>query len=183
MFDSLELSLPIPPDAERAEVECAKNREPAAWAAWYDRYFPALYRYALARTANREEAEDIASQVFVRALESIDRYRYEGRPVLAWLYRICHNLVADRARRDKRRPYIPLESIDAKGTADEQLIARTELAEALNRLNREQREVVVLRYLVAMNTREIAAAMGKSEAAVYSLQVRAVSNLRKALKL
>jgi RNA polymerase sigma-70 factor (ECF subfamily) len=183
LFDSFELSLPLPADSEEAEVRRARAKEPATWAAWYDRYFPAIFRYARARTGNREEAEDIASQVFLRALESIEHYKFRGRPILAWLYRIAHNLIADRARQKKRRLYVPLQSVETLAANDDRMIDRTELAEALDGLKRDQREVIVLRYLAAMNTREIACAMGKSESAIYSLQLRAIAALRKELRL
>lgn len=183
MFESLELTLPQPADAEADEVERAKLREPAVWSAWYDRYFPALYRYALARTNRREDAEDIAAQAFLRALESIDRYDYRGRPVLAWLYRITRNLVADRLRREARRPAVSLDSETAAEPSGEDLNVRNiELQDALRRLKREHREVLVLRYLVALSNREVAALLGKTETAVYSLQARAAENLRRLLR-
>lgn len=180
LFDSYELRLPLAVDEEAAEVLRAKERDSAAWACWYDRYYPLLYRYALARTGRREEAEDIAAQAFVRALEGIDKFDYRGRPVLAWLYRITHNLVTDRVRRDKRRPAVRLDDVSHVLQGADSELPRLEVIDALNRLKADQRDVLVLRYMVAMPAREIAAIMGKTESAVYSLQVRAIANLRKA---
>jgi RNA polymerase sigma-70 factor (ECF subfamily) len=154
----LDLALTLPLDAEGAEVRRAKERDASVWSAWYDRYFPVLFRYVLARTGRREDAEDRASQVFVRALESIDRYHYKGRPVLAWLYRIAHNLVADRQRRGKGRSFVPLDSLSISVLPEDEVESRMELARALNSLNRAQREIIVLRYQVAMNTQEIGSA-------------------------
>ncbi len=183
MFESFELSLPLGGSAEAEEVQQARRRDAAVWTAWYDRYFPLLYRYALARTGRREDAEDIASQAFVRAVEAIDSFNYRGRPVLAWLYRITHNLVTDRVRRNQRRPAVALSEVSARDlpVADDGL-PRIELLDALSRLRDDQREVVVLRFMTSLTAREVGAVLGKSEAAVYSLQVRALANLRRALE-
>jgi RNA polymerase sigma-70 factor (ECF subfamily) len=183
LAESFELTLPARLDTEEEEVRRAKARDETTWGLWYDRYFPTLYRYALARTARREEAEDIAALAFVRALEGIDRYDWRGRPVLAWLYRITHNLVADRNRRSKRRPAVPLDEVTAAELSSlDPDLPRIELHDALVRLKDEQRDVIVLRFLSALSLRETATVMQKTEAAVYSLQVRALANLRKAIK-
>lgn len=68
---------------ESDSVSRAKSRDSSVWAAWYDRYYGNLYRYAYAKLGRREDAEDLASQVFVEALKNIDRFTYRGRPVLA----------------------------------------------------------------------------------------------------
>jgi RNA polymerase sigma-70 factor (ECF subfamily) len=183
LAESFELTLPAQLDSEEQEVRRAKARDEATWTLWYDRYFPTLYRYALARTARRDEAEDIAAAAFMRALEGIDRYDWRGRPVLAWLYRITHNLVADRNRRSRRKPAVPLDEVapgDLSGMDPD--LPRVELHDALARLKDEQRDVIILRFLSALSLRETATIMNKSEAAVYSLQVRALANLRKAIK-
>ena len=183
MLESLEIAVPAQPDDAAEEVRRAKLRDEETWSAWYDRYYRVLYRYALARTGTREEAEDIAAQAFVRALEGIDRYDYRGRPVLAWLYRITHNLVADHNRRDRRKPAIRLEDAPMHDLHDHGIeVSNIELQDALARLKPDHREVLVLRFLVDLSHRETAAIMGKTEAAVYSLQVRAIDNLRRAIK-
>lgn len=182
MFDALDLGVPVPLDIQGEEVRRAKERDPMVWSDWYDRYFSLLYRYVYARTGQREDAEDVASQAFVRAIESIDRYKYQGTPVLAWLYRITHNLLTDRLRREKSRNFVPLEALVTAIDGEDQAQLQAELNEALQSLKAEQREVIVLSYLVGLTAPEIAALLGKTEAAVYSLRVRAVGNLRKALR-
>src|SRR5712692_9187588 len=91
------------PAADEGElVRRAKGREAEVWSQWYDQYYSPLYRYAFSRLSSREDAEDIAAQVFVEALKGIGGYKYRGRPILAWLYRIAHNLVAARYRKLSR---------------------------------------------------------------------------------
>jgi RNA polymerase sigma-70 factor (ECF subfamily) len=89
-------------EIERARVERAKAKDPQVWQAWFDAYYPSLFKYAYLRVRSRAEAEDIVSQVFLEAVEGIRRYEYQGRPIVAWLYRIAHNLIADRLKRERR---------------------------------------------------------------------------------
>lgn len=150
-----------------------------AWAALYDRYHAQIWRYSFGRTSNRDAADDLAAQVFAEALASIGRYRYKGRPILAWLYAIARNLSSKHLRRARRDA--PETAVEPSGDALEDRIESMVLADALGALTGEQREVVVLRFFSGCSTREIAAAMRKSEAAIYSLEVRAIGALRRQL--
>src|SRR5687768_11742384 len=83
---------------EATQVQRAKDGDSSIWDTWFQRYYPNLFRYAYIRLRRRTEAEEIASQVFVEAYRGIARYSYTGKPILAWLYRIAHNLVYDRLK-------------------------------------------------------------------------------------
>jgi RNA polymerase sigma-70 factor, ECF subfamily len=152
----------------------------AAWAELYDRHHAQLWRYSYGRTGSRDAADDVAAQVFAEALSSIDRYRYKGRPILAWLYAIARNLTSKHLRRTQRDA--PGEYVEPSGGSLEEGLDSMVLADALERLTAEQREVVVMRFYAGYSTGEIAAAMGKREAAVYSLEVRAIGALRRQLE-
>jgi hypothetical protein len=67
-------------DGEALNIHKAKARDPEVWASWYDQYHPLLYRYAISRLNDREEAADIASQVFLEALKGVDRSLGGQRP-------------------------------------------------------------------------------------------------------
>src|SRR3990170_387840 len=84
--------------SEEALIEAACALETDAWATIYERHYRQVYAYAYHRIGSREAAEDLASEVFTRALAGIRSYRYRGRPLLAWLYRIAHNLTSDYLR-------------------------------------------------------------------------------------
>lgn len=73
-----------------------------AWALLYDEHQPRIWRYCYARTGSRDAADDLAAQVFAEALQSIHRYRYRGKPILAWLYRIASNHVGKWFRQASR---------------------------------------------------------------------------------
>jgi RNA polymerase sigma-70 factor (ECF subfamily) len=166
---------------EAEAVARAKQRDQATWAAWHDAYYPVLYRYALVRLARAEEAEDLASQVFLEALKAIDRFKYTGTPVLAWFYGIARHLVSKR-RHQLNRDTLTLEDQPERSTSEEEANVHRVMAwAALEKLKEEHREVLVLRYLLDLPSAEVARIMGKSEGATYSLQVRALEAARRVL--
>ena len=160
-----------------------KERDEEAWSELYDLHYASLYRYAFARLRSREEAKDIASQVFLEALRGIDSYEYRGRPLLAWLYRIARNLIADDIRRQVRKTRAAtLSQGDASfAPAADESIETMELLEAIALLTQDQQEVLIQRFFMALSAKETAQMLGKNETAVFSLQVRAINSLRRLL--
>ena len=152
-----------------------------AWAELYDRHHAQIWRYSYGRTGSRDAADDVAAQAFAEAISSIHRYRDQGRPILAWLYVIARNLAAKQLRRTQTDA--PATHVEPSGGSPEEGLDGMVLADALGRLTNDQREVVVLRFYSGYSTREIAAAMRKREAAVYSLEVRAIAALRRQFEL
>jgi RNA polymerase sigma factor (sigma-70 family) len=157
-------------------VERLRELDPVAWASLYDEHHARIWRYLYARTGSRDAADDLAALVFVEALSSIQRYRSTGKPIVAWLYRIAAHHLAKWFRANKRDPRRGVRE-RADDLLDRRLISIT-LGEALRSLTADQREVILLRYFGDYSTREIAAAMGRSPAAVYSLQERALERMR-----
>lgn len=162
-------------------VARAKARDAGVWAAWHDRYYILIYKYAASRLQNPEEAEDVASQVFLEALKSIDRYSYRGKPILAWFYGIAHHVVSRRHRHRGRTIELEnAETISVDGF-EESSVSSIVVRAALNALKPQHREVLVLRFVLELPTREVARILGRTEASTYSLQVRAVGALRNQL--
>ncbi|HEX5480002.1 MAG TPA: sigma-70 family RNA polymerase sigma factor [Dehalococcoidia bacterium] len=167
-----------PGDDERALAEGLRALAQDAWAKLYDRHYAQLWRYLYARTGDRDAADDLATHTFAEALASIARYRYTGTPILAWLYRIARNLAGKHRRQQRHEAPV---SAEPAGGAPDDLLDSIALAEALRTLTEDQREVIALRYFAGYSTAEIAAAMGKGESAVYSLEARAIAALRREL--
>ena len=162
----------------------AGKGEPAAFGALYDRYVDQVYRYVFYRVRNDAEAEDLTSEVFMRAMKAIPRYE-PRQAFLAWLYRIARNAVIDRARR--ARTQVSFEDALAHPNADQVvepdagLLALSDskiVREAMARLTPLQQEVIVLRYMEGYSTAEIAVLVGKREGTVRGIQFRALSALR-----
>jgi RNA polymerase sigma-70 factor (ECF subfamily) len=172
--------------AEASLVARAKERSPTAWAEIYDLSYAKLYRYCYARTSDAGTAADLACKTFLEALEGIDRYVYRGRPLLAWLYRIARNLVSDHLRAAQREAAALQQAASVLQPHDPGPAASIDdwqdLQAALPKLTDDQQQLIALRYYSGYSTAEIAAAMGRSERAVYSLEVRALAALRRILE-
>ncbi|MDP9238908.1 MAG: RNA polymerase sigma factor [Chloroflexota bacterium] len=166
-------------EKEAAVVARLRGLDPSAWTELYDGHHLQIWRYAYGRTSSRDAADDVAAQVFAEALASIHRYRYKGRPILAWLYAIARHLASKHVRRTRKDA--PEGEVEPSGGSLEERLDSLVLADALKLLTTEQREVIILRFYSGYSTREIAAAVGKREAAVYSLEVRAIGALRRQL--
>jgi RNA polymerase sigma-70 factor, ECF subfamily len=173
-----------PGDEDRNLALRAGKGDAAAFGALYDRYVEAVYRYVFYRVRNDADAEDLVSDVFMRALRAIPRY--EPRVAfLAWLYRIARNAVIDRARRS--RTQISFEDALAHPNADQvvepdatilALSDKEAVRAALAKLTPLQQEVIVLRFVEGYSTLEIANLVGKREGTVRGIQFRALEALR-----
>jgi RNA polymerase sigma-70 factor (ECF subfamily) len=121
--------------------------------------------------------------VFLEALRSIDGFSYRGRPILAWLYRIARNLIADDMRRRVRKERVAnlANGEDGYAPAADESLETMELLEAISRLTLDQQEVLILRFFMALPAKSTAQLMGKNETAVFALQVRAIGALRRIL--
>jgi len=165
-------------------VRQAKSGDADSFAQLYDAYVERLYRYVYFRVSDEQTAEDITSQVFLKAWENLGRFQSDGVPFLAWLYTIARNQVIDHYR--TRKESVPLDkiaSLPANGrTVDEQVETEFDLQamrDALQFLTEEQQQVLILKFIVEMTTDEIAQAMGKKEGAIRALQMRALQTLSK----
>ena len=111
---------PVSP-AERDEDAALARRagagEAEAFGALYDRYVEQVYRYVFYRVRNEAEAEDVTSDVFMRALRAIPKYE-PRQAFLAWLYRIARNAVIDRSRRQQAHPQVTFEDALAHPMGD-----------------------------------------------------------------
>ena len=158
---------------ERQLIEAAQA-DPARFLNIYDRYFHRVYAYALRRTGNRSDAEDVTSEVFHKALSQIGSFEWRGAPFGAWLMRIAANQLADRwqkAARDARQPVtVPADHDDIE--------RRALLFQLVERLPDAQRRVVELRFGEDKSLLEVAQLLGRSAGAVKQLQRRALETLR-----
>jgi RNA polymerase sigma-70 factor (ECF subfamily) len=166
---------------ERALIEAAQA-DPACFVQLYERHFHRVYAYVIRRTGSRVEAEDITSEVFERALVNLPRFEWRGVPLIAWLFRIAANAMADRRQEMNRQsavapPDVPDESESAS------IEKRAMLFQLVDRLPDLQRRVVEMRFVEGKSIREIAAALERSEGAVKQLQLRALQNLRKSMEV
>jgi RNA polymerase sigma-70 factor (ECF subfamily) len=157
------------------------------------RQYPEVFRY-VSRRVPRQEAEDITMQVFAAALEALPHFRGECSLGL-WLLSIAHKKVVDALRRRAARREtlaseltsremgtdLVAEAVASPTEGPEMALVRQEARRAIrqlvDQLNRDQREVLLLRYVEERSMAEIAAIMARSPAAVNSLLQRARATL------
>jgi RNA polymerase sigma-70 factor, ECF subfamily len=176
----------MPLEDEGRLVDLAKSGDGEAFARLYEAYFDRVYRFIFFRVTDDQMAEDLASQVFLKAWENLHRYHPRG-PFLAWLYAIARNSVIDNYRTRKQVVSLdaaaPIAAPDDK--LDDQMQLRSEmqaLRAAMQKLTQEQQEVLTLKFIADHETAQIAQEMGKSEGAIRALQMRALQALARVMK-
>ncbi|HEX2884040.1 MAG TPA: sigma-70 family RNA polymerase sigma factor [Candidatus Limnocylindria bacterium] len=167
-------------------VGAAQGRDRDAVAHLFDRYYDPVYRYAYARLGNVTDAEDAASETFAAMVRSLPRFRWQGVPFEAWLFRIAMSKVVDLARHRGRvrsdGDGLLADVTDPDGDPERTVAfreARRELVAAIEKLPRDQRDVVMLRFFGGRSIRETAEALERSEGAIKQLQFRALTSLRR----
>ena len=173
---------------QRQSEGSAKNRE--AIAALYETHYDRVARYIAVRIGNIDEAEDLASEVFIKAVKSASSYKEKGAPMEAWLFKIAHNITVDQLRKRSRRPmHTPIEEAydlaDKQPNPDEQLEHKQEierLHRAMEGLTEAQKQVLSLRFGADMTSEEVAQLVGKKPGAVREMQSAAIKRLRERMQ-
>ncbi|HYX83654.1 MAG TPA: RNA polymerase sigma factor [Gaiellales bacterium] len=146
-------------------------------------HYAEIVRYLAVRLGSREDAADVASEVFAAAWQGVPRLRYRGRPVLAWLYRVAANMASDRLRTRAREP-VPTDVRPVSAAVDiaEAVATRDALARALAALPPDQQLAVHLRLVEGYSFSEVGRLMGRSRGACQMLVLRAGRRLRETLE-
>lgn len=161
-------------------------RDLGAYAELYDRYLNPVYRYFFLRLGSRPEAEDLTSQVFLAALESLSSYR-SGGSFRAWLFGIARRKLADHYR--LRRPQVSLEQVGDLPARHEPALARLAsreqlrgLAELVAGLRDSERELLSLRFAAGLSFAEMAHLLKRKESAVKMSLYRLLERLERQLE-
>jgi len=172
-------------DEEAQLIARAQESDRAAWDEIFQRHYQRIYVFVFCRIGDAMAAEDVTADVFVEAWKGIRRYSYRGVPLISWLYRIAHNLIADFLRRHNRSKTQRLEDGGARTphSADEaeNVALWQSISVAFRRLTLEQQQVLVSRFIEGLSLAETASLMGKNENAVKALEFRALKSVRKGL--
>jgi RNA polymerase sigma-70 factor (ECF subfamily) len=158
-----------------------------AFAEIYGTLLDPIFRYLYWNLNSREDAEDLAEEVFYKCLVNIGGYDPGRGPFKAWAFRIAHNLLVDHQRRRGRRGQEELKEDFQDGASsapeglEEEELTRA-LKEILEELPSNQRQVIAMKYFAEMSNAEVAQALGRSEGAVNALQHRALRRLGKTLE-
>lgn len=168
-------------------VARAQRRDRESLAVLYERYYDRIYRFALARLGNPADAEDLTQETFLKMVDKLPTFRWQGKPFAAWLFRIAHNGVVDLLRRRARRPqgtpveYAALTAPTNPEAQVEQALSMAALIEGMRRLTPAQQEVLALRFGAGCAVRETAKMLGKAEGTIKATQLQALQALRRIL--
>jgi RNA polymerase sigma-70 factor (ECF subfamily) len=146
-----------------------------------------LYLFLYVKVQNREEAEDITQETYVKMLTYLQEHKAPGENLLGFMKTIALNVLRDRWRQKKRRGTpVNIEEINPAETAstDHQrtVIQRLQLEKALAKLSEEQRTILDLRIIKGHSVAEAAQFVGKTQAAVRTAQYRALQALARILE-
>ena len=171
---------------EQEWIKRAKNGDKEAIGTLYDYYVQSIYQYISYRVDSDAIAEDLTSEVFLRMVTKLPRFKYTGAPFGSWLFRIASNLIADHRRQNYRET--PLIGNENLSTGGNDVVAAVSLREekavlraALRTLSEDYQNVLIMRFMQDLSHADVAAAVGKSVAAVRVLQHRALKALENAL--
>ncbi|MEM7118081.1 MAG: sigma-70 family RNA polymerase sigma factor [Chloroflexota bacterium] len=170
-------------DDERAVVAQAKT-DRRAFGQLYDRYVERIYAYAYRQTQDVAAAQDITAVTFEKALNHLDQFNWQGKSFCAWLYRIAYNEAMQHHRR--QRWLAPLKFFQPRPntqkrqpeTAVQQQEHRAILHQALDKLAKRDKDIIVLRFFEELATDDIAVILNCSSANVYVRLHRALKRLR-----
>ena len=166
-------------------IRRAQKGDADAFGLLYTEHITAVYRYVYYRVRNVRDAEDITEQVFLNAWQALSSYQIrDDKPILAWFYRIAANVIIDQGRRQKAQ-LVDMDSQYDLPAELEGLEEQAELAlqiesvrQTINQLIPDYQDVLILRFLVGLDHKATAEAMGKTPGAIRVLQHRAINALR-----
>lgn len=186
--DAAETTPPGPGPARTGQER--RSPLPHDFESWFHDHRDTVYRYVRYRVATRETAEDVTSEVFMKALRSIDRYDPDRAAPRTWLLRIARNAVTDHLRSLRRRGslHVSLDRIPdlvADLPSQEARVLKQERIQTLlngtRTLRPADQEILSLRYGAGLDNGEIAESLGITPNAVAVRIHRALKRLRDAV--
>lgn len=173
-----------------ALVALIQNGDTEAFELFYKRYYSFVYGYMFKRLNNRQAAEDLTADVFLKMFRGIEKIDNNGADLAKWVSTVAHHQLMDHYRRCAIRPETLAGDIwdllgeppdDRTDTDPESCLERPELINALKQLTPRRRRMVVLRILMDLSVPDTAELMGCTEGTVKSTLSRAIHELAERL--
>jgi RNA polymerase sigma-70 factor (ECF subfamily) len=169
---------------EDRKLVAAAQESPTAFSFIFARYYDPIFRYCVLRTGNPRDGEDLAMDVFTEALATLPRYRWQGRPLLAWLFSIARNRAASNVRKGsmRRRAGADEAAEVSQRQQDNGLNeASIEARRLLGRIDGPTAEALVLRFVAGCSFEQIADLLGITVAAAKMRVYRAIAKARRVM--
>ncbi|HSG46402.1 MAG TPA: sigma-70 family RNA polymerase sigma factor [Longimicrobiales bacterium] len=167
-----------------------EGRLPGEFEEWYHQHRSVVYRFVRFRVATREVAEDVTSEVFLKALRSFHRYDPDRASPRTWLLRIARNAVTDHLRSLRRRGslHVSLDRVPdlvADVPSQDERVMREERIQGIlngaSTLRKGDQEILSMRYGAGLSNQEISDALEISTNAVAVRLHRALKRLKDAM--
>lgn len=170
-------------DACASVVRRVQRGDPDAFHLLYDAYRTRVYTYLRSVLRNRDDAQEVTQQVFMRAFEKAGTFRLGPEPFGAWLFSIARHAAIDHLRKSAHTAVEAPAAIDRRrdGASEEAMVMDTDMASRLERLPVNQRSVMVMRYLLDLSTTDTGLLLGCSADSVRHVHQRALKALRSQL--
>lgn len=168
------------------ELQKAKEGDPEAIEQLCLNTWEPIYQFIYYKVQNREEAEDITQETYVKLLSSLNEGKASVENIIGYLKVVALNILRDKWRKNKRRgSVVDIEEINPQKIASQdhqhQIAQRLQLEDALAKLKDDQRLVLKLRIIKGYSVADTAKLTGKSEGAVRTTQHRALQALARIL--
>ena len=171
--------------AEWAEIQAAQA-QPALFRPLYDRYFESVFRFIFRRTSDEAIAADLCSQTFLKAMQKLSTYKFQGVPFSAWLFRIATNEVAQYFRANSKNRTVSAEDVqlqdivaEVSDTDGDKETVRQALIDSLRDLKPADLEIVELRFFEQRAFKEIAGILEITESNAKVRTYRVLERLKK----
>ncbi len=171
---------------EQSLLEQVQAGDATAFGPLYDAYIQDIYRFVSYRVPKKEIAEDLTSQIFLKALEKISSYKVGRGNFRAWLYQITRNSIVDFYRQNKTTENIEDVTLSDNEKSKDQIeinLMYQEVQEYLKKLTQDQQEIIIFRVWENLSYSEIASIVGKSEASCKMSFSRGIKELRTLMPL
>jgi len=162
-----------------------KSRDTESFGQVYDLFVEKIFRFVYLKVSSREDAEDITSEVFLRAWQYLGEQKKIDN-LNAFLYQIARNLVVDfyRKRVQQPLPMINEEQLEAVPDLDNNIFKKIDdelnhnnLTKVLSQLKDEYKEIIILRFIEEYSVEETAKIIGKTKSNVRVLSHRALQKV------
>lgn len=156
---------------------------------YYEKYLNEIYGYILTRVQyDQQLAEDLVSEIFMKALEKFDTFSEETGTFKSWIYKIAKNHLIDFFRSNSKKTTVQIEEVsniltDKTNPKDNTItkVEKEELLIALEELPENKRELVTLKYIMGYSYKEIADITGNDENNIRVSAHRVLKELEKKL--
>ena len=148
----------------------------------YTEYHDKVYAYLVSKLCNREDAEDLCSEVFLKVYSHLDEFDGAQASVSTWIYSITRNTLYDHFRTNHASAELDDDSPEELPTPEDKLCSDEtleELAAALMTLRKNERDLILLYYYGGHSLKETADKIGISYSYAKALHSTALKNLRK----